>query len=103
MGKREVKVNAFKAPEDWYEMVKVIARERHSTNSSAIIRLVYLGVQMYGIVKESERSAITETLDTLSRSKENRSQMISYGEIMRRQKSKEAHEAPTTTKRGSGK
>lgn len=60
--KRDIKVNAFKAPEEWYEMVKVIAKERHTTINSAIIYLVYLGIPLYGKVKEGERSIIAEAV-----------------------------------------
>lgn len=61
-GKRDVKVNAFKAPVEWYEAVKIIASRRHSTISSTIIRLVELGAPLYETLKESEPAIIAETL-----------------------------------------
>lgn len=61
-GKRDVKVNAFKVPEEWYEAVKVIARERNSTISSAIIRLAELGIPLYRKLKDNERLVIAETV-----------------------------------------
>lgn len=61
-GKRIEKVNAFKAPADWCEIVRLIAAKRHSTISSTIIRLVELGVPLYESLREHEPSVIAETL-----------------------------------------
>lgn len=44
--KRTVKINDFKAPEEWYQALKRAAQEDDRTISEAIIHLVSLGLKV---------------------------------------------------------
>lgn len=56
--KRDRKVNAFKAPEDWLQAVARVAAERGMTQGRAIQWLVDIALPLYEQIKESEERTI---------------------------------------------
>lgn len=68
--KKLVSVNGFKAPEEWYSMVKQISEERGMTIGGAIQYLVDLGKPIYEAVKKVEDGvASAATQDAIDRIK----------------------------------
>ena len=53
--KTEVTVNAFKAPEEWYRMIKQISAERRSTIGGAIQHLVEIAMPIYQAMHAAEQ------------------------------------------------